>query len=632
LLGLVGVVFALAYLPAASAAAIFSNGFESGDFSAWSLVKTGGDGTAAVQSQIVSTGAVAAQFTETGSSGSKAYARKTFDAAQTDFTVSGDFYVAQQGASGGNVLLLRLFDPRSTRLISVYRKNGTSNAIGVSYGGKNFSTTGKLALGTWKTVSVHVIVAGAASTVAITLNGNSIYRTTTAHLGSAGVATVQIGNDTGAQAGSVAVDTIAVQSGGPGSGSGLAGSGARSSTSTGSPPAVTSNPVVSGTPVVGDTLTSSTGTWTNSPTSYGYRWVRCNTSGVSCTGINGYSFSSSNQYTVQSADVGFTLRSVVKACNSSGCATARSAPTAVVQGSSGSPPAVTSNPVVSGTPVVGDTLTSSTGAWTNSPTSYGYRWVRCNTSGVSCTGINGYSFSSSNQYTVQSADVGFTLRSVVKACNSSGCATARSAPTAVVQTGSGQSGLVALWHMNETSGTTMFDAVGSDNGTDYHIQLGVPGFSGTAYGFNGSSSYVSVPSADDLNPNNANVTVTIELNTTGTPPASPGDWDLIRKGTYSSSSSEYKMELQQSGEVSCGFKGTSGYTELIAGPAVNNGQWHTAQCVKTATAIEVVVDGQVFSKTASLGSISNTQPLVIGAHPGSDWYSGTLDEPSLKFG
>jgi hypothetical protein len=292
---------------------------------------------------------------------------------------------------------------------------------------------------------------------------------------------------------------------------------------------------------------------------------------------------------------------------------------------------VTSNPVVSGTPVVGNTLTSSTGTWTNSPTSYGYRWERCNTSGLSCTAINGFTFSTSNQYTVQSADVGFTLRSVVEACNSSGCGTAQSAPTAVVQGGSG-SGLVALWHMNETSGTTMFDAVGSDNGTDYHIQLGVPGFSGTAYGFNGSSSYVSVPSADDLNPDNANVTVTIELNTTGTPPPSPGDWDLIRKGTYSSSSSEYKMELQQSGQVSCGFKGTNGYTELIAGPAVNNGQWHTAQCVKTANAIEVVVDGQVFAKSASLGSISNTQPLVIGAHPGSDWYSGTLDEPSLKFG
>ena len=189
--------------------------------------------------------------------------------------------------------------------------------------------------------------------------------------------------------------------------------------------------------------------------------------------------------------------------------------------------------------------------------------------------------------------------------------------------------LEASWHMDETSGTTMLDAVGSDNGTDYHIQLGLPGFSGTAYGFNGKSSYVSVPSAGDLNPFGANVTVTVHLKTTGTPPPSPADWDLIRKGSYRTG--EYKMELQHTGQISCGFKGTGGYAELVAGPAVNDGQWHTAQCIKTSTAIEVVVDGQTFSKQAKVGSIYNTQALVIGAHPGSDWYSGALDEASLQF-
>jgi hypothetical protein len=186
--------------------------------------------------------------------------------------------------------------------------------------------------------------------------------------------------------------------------------------------------------------------------------------------------------------------------------------------------------------------------------------------------------------------------------------------------------------MNETSGTTMFDAVGGDNGTNHNVQLGLPGFAGTAYGFNGKSTYVSVPSANDLNPHKANVTVTIHLKTTGTPPPPPADWDLIRKGNASTSGGEYKMELEQSGQISCGFGGSGGHAELIAGPAVNNGQWHTVQCVKTATAIEVVVDGQAFSKKGTLGSISNTQALVIGAHPGSDWYSGALDEASLQFG
>jgi hypothetical protein len=185
--------------------------------------------------------------------------------------------------------------------------------------------------------------------------------------------------------------------------------------------------------------------------------------------------------------------------------------------------------------------------------------------------------------------------------------------------------------MNESSGAIMYDAIGRDNGTNHNVQLGLPGFSGTAYGFNGKSSYVSVSSAYDLNPSSANVTVTIHLKTTGKPPPPPADWDLIRKGNYSNSG-EYKMELEQTGQISCGFKGTGGYKELTAGPAVNNGRWHTAKCVKTATAIEVVVDGQTFSKAAKLGSISNTAPLVIGAHPGNDWYNGALDEASLQIG
>jgi hypothetical protein len=188
--------------------------------------------------------------------------------------------------------------------------------------------------------------------------------------------------------------------------------------------------------------------------------------------------------------------------------------------------------------------------------------------------------------------------------------------------------------MDETSGTTMYDAVGSDNGTTHHVTMGLSGFSGTAYGFNGSASrsYVSVPSADDLNPNDANVTVTIYLNTTGTPPPPPADWDLIRKGNSSTSGGYYKMELEQTGQISCGFKGSVSHATLTAGPAVNDGQWHTAECVKTATAIEVVVDGQTFTKKKSLGSIANSAALVIGAHPGSDWYIGTLDEASLQIG
>jgi hypothetical protein len=189
---------------------------------------------------------------------------------------------------------------------------------------------------------------------------------------------------------------------------------------------------------------------------------------------------------------------------------------------------------------------------------------------------------------------------------------------------------VALWHMDELSGSVMHDSIAGHDGSLHSVALGQPGYLGTAFGFNGSSSYGSVPSSSDLNPGSSDITVTIHLKTTSAP-AAP-DWDLIRKGKYTTSGGEFKMEYQPSGQASCGFKGSSGYSELMAGPALDDDDWHTVQCVKTSSAIKVVVDGQTFSKSATIGSIANDEPVVIGARPGSEFFNGSLDEASIQIG
>jgi hypothetical protein len=196
---------------------------------------------------------------------------------------------------------------------------------------------------------------------------------------------------------------------------------------------------------------------------------------------------------------------------------------------------------------------------------------------------------------------------------------ARPAPGAV---------LVALWHMDETSGTVMADSVGGHNGTLSAVQIGVPGFIGTAYGFR--RGVVSVPSAKALNPGRKKLTVAIRMNTT-VAPLRP-DWDLLRKGVFGSGVGDYKIEYQPSGQASCGFLGSAGSAEIVAGPTLNDGRWHTVQCVKTATSIRLVVDGQTFSKRARIGSISNHAPLVIGSRPGSEFFVGSLDEAYVQVG
>jgi hypothetical protein len=220
----------------------------------------------------------------------------------------------------------------------------------------------------------------------------------------------------------------------------------------------------------------------------------------------------------------------------------------------------------------------------------------------------------------------------VTASNIAGSATATSAATALVPVPPPPppaTGVVALWHMDETAGTVMHDAVGGHDGTLSAVTVGVPGFAGTAFGFGGAG-FASVPSAAALNPGAADLTVTIHLNTTSVP-ATP-DWDLIRKGLFTTVGGEFKVEYQPTGQASCGFVGSAGSSEIIAGPALNDGAWHTVQCVKTATAIRLVVDGRTFSQAATVGSISNSAPLVVGARPGSEFFRGSLDEASVRTG
>ena len=189
--------------------------------------------------------------------------------------------------------------------------------------------------------------------------------------------------------------------------------------------------------------------------------------------------------------------------------------------------------------------------------------------------------------------------------------------------------VAALWHMNETSGTTMVDSSGhGNNGTLHSVQTAY-GCSARGYTFNGTSSYVSVPSSASLNPGSANITISFYLSTTSLPKS--GDYDLLRKGAYPAQN--YKVELLPGGQIMCTFQGSSSRHNATGGSGLNNGAWHHIQCIKTASQIKTVIDGTVRATTnATVGSISNTSAAYLGAHPGSDWYKGKLDEASITIG
>jgi hypothetical protein len=204
---------------------------------------------------------------------------------------------------------------------------------------------------------------------------------------------------------------------------GLAGAGNAAITAA---PVNTGPPTIAGMAKVGQTLTASDGSWSNAPTNYAYAWLRCNASGASCIlAPNG----TQKTYTLVGADAGHQMRIRVTASNTDGSSVAQSDPTATVVASTA--PRSTDRPIVSGTPELGEVLTTDNGSWTRSPSSYSYAWQRCEADNfVSCVNIPA---ATEKTYTTRAIDVGYRLRSQVTAKNGDGSGVATSAATAVIR-------------------------------------------------------------------------------------------------------------------------------------------------------------------------------------------------------
>jgi hypothetical protein len=193
-------------------------------------------------------------------------------------------------------------------------------------------------------------------------------------------------------------------------------------------PVNTADPSVSGTAKVGQVLTAADGTWSNTPTSYAYQWLRCNGGGNACANI---ASATQKTYMLVDADAGRTIRVKVTASNADGSASAQSDHTASVDqaAASSAAPKNTATPTITGTAKVGQTLTANDGSWSGNPTSYTYVWQRCQADVASCAGIVG---ATGKTYGVRTADLGYRLRLVVTAKNEKGTATANSAITSIV--------------------------------------------------------------------------------------------------------------------------------------------------------------------------------------------------------
>jgi hypothetical protein len=118
---------------------------------------------------------------------------------------------------------------------------------------------------------------------------------------------------------------------------------------------------------------------------------------------------------------GAALAGVLAIAGSSAAATSRAAAS----------PANTAAPTIVGDVRQGSGVAASTGAWTNSPTSFAYQWQRCS---GGCSPIAG---ATGETYVITSGDAGAQLEVVVTATNDSGSAAQESSASTVASLASG---------------------------------------------------------------------------------------------------------------------------------------------------------------------------------------------------
>lgn len=165
-------------------------------------------------------------------------------------------------------------------------------------------------------------------------------------------------------------------------------------------------------PILGDAIHCTAGTWSDNPTSYAYQWLRNG---------NPISGATALAYTVVAADDGVALHCVVSASNSAGTGTDEATIPLVVL----NPPVNTAAPSISpsGTPNVGDTLSLTGGVWTGYGYTTSYQWNR---DGAPIAGAT------AGTYTLLAADAGKAITCTITRTNIRGSASVTTAPTAAV--------------------------------------------------------------------------------------------------------------------------------------------------------------------------------------------------------
>jgi hypothetical protein len=194
---------------------------------------------------------------------------------------------------------------------------------------------------------------------------------------------------------------------------------------------------------------------------------------------------------------------------------------------------------------------------------------------------------------------------------------------------------VAHWTFDETSGNTVLDSSGfGNNGTSQNVTQDLDGFNAQtnpldrAYGFNGTSSRITVPASNSLIPGTQDITLSLYFRSSFHAGNGDFDWDMVKKGGY-----KIEIYLQKKKEQArCAFTGSAGKIDFQDGPTLTDGLWHHVICKKTSAGVTLTVDGITYPmRPGNVGTVKKGNDLTIGWDQ-TDFFHGTLDDLQIDFG
>jgi hypothetical protein len=206
--------------------------------------------------------------------------------------------------------------------------------------------------------------------------------------------------------------------------------------------------------------------------------------------------------------------------------------------------------------------------------------------------------------------------------------------------GLAQAAVISSWPLNDpVDSTVAHDMTDGNDGMASNVE-----FTATDAIFNkADDSTITVPFNANLSPLDANITAQVSIQTTAMPGTKNNDFDLMRA---SPTGKMYKIELFPHHGVAqgqCIFIGSLTRTTLHAGPALNDGQWHTITCTKTANQVQLTIatNGavQTWTTDITIGTIKlrSGRPFALGYKPvigsaDADLYTGHMRDASVAIG